>query len=124
MSEITNISTVDLSSPVPAKRYFNNFFVRAPISFSSNQHDALLSFFEVVTNDEKAAKSIAAAVIYTGKRQGIDPMQILEKFRTLKGAELSRTLALFLNYYRYGSSLLGVSSINQSNMYVTRSVLF
>ena len=123
MTNITNISAINLSKPIVEKRFFNNFFDK-PISFASNQHDALLSFFQTVAKNPKAAMILTSAVIYTGKQQGIEPMQILEKFRSLNGAELSRVLTLFLNYYRYGSSLIGTSIVKQNNKYVMRSVVY
>ena len=122
MSGLVN-NGINLAYPMDSTTFFNNFFT-APFAFSSNEHDALLSFFEKFTGDVGSAKILVSAIIYTGKQQKIDPMHILEQFKNLPAGELSKTLALFLNYYRYGTSLLGTSPGQQSNRYVTRCILF
>lgn len=123
MSEVTNISAVDLSLPLSDKKFFSNLYAKvAPIS--SDQYDSLLSYFEQITNDKMSANALTSAIMYTGAQQNISPIQILDQFRNLSAGELSRKLALFLNYYRVGTSVLGVTTVVQTNQYVLRSVLY
>ena len=123
MSNTTNISTVDLSG-TNTKQYFNNFNNLPPINFSADQFDAFISFFETTTDNRESAEQLASAIIYTSKQQNIPPMTMLDQFRALRGAELTQAMALFLNYYRFGSSLIGVSTVVQSNQYIKRAVIF
>ena len=125
MSQPGNISTVDISvnKNTPAGKYFNNYFI-TPGNISSNQNDAVTAFFEQVTNGNKqSAAVLASTVIYTAMAQGIDPMSILQQFRSLKDGEINLYLAMFLNLNRVGTSLVGVNNNPVQNKYVTRTIL-
>ena len=125
MSQPSNISTVDISvnAKTPAGKYFNNFFI-APGNVSSNQNAAVTAFFEQVTNGNKqSAAVLASTVIYTAMAQGLDPMSILEQFRSLNGGEINLYLAMFLNLNRVGTSLVGINNSPVQNKYVTRTIL-
>ena len=125
MSQPSNISTVDLSvnKNTSAGKYFNNFFI-APGNVSSGQNDAVTAFFEQITGGNKeSAAVLASTVIYTAMAQGLDPMSILEQFRSLKNGEINLYLAMFLNLNRVGTSLVGLNNQPVQNKYVTRTIL-
>ena len=122
MSETTNISAISLQSVDP-NRHFNNFFSK-PIVLTSNENDVINSYFQSVTENAQAAKILSSAIIYTCQQENIDPMKVIDQLRALKGLALNRALALFLNQFRYGSSLLGTNTATQSNKYITRSIVF
>jgi hypothetical protein len=125
MSQPSNINPVDISinATTSAGKYFNNFFI-SPGNVSSNQNDAVTAFFEQVTNGNKQSAAIlASTIIYTAMAQGLDPMSILEQFKSLKGGELNLYLAMFLNLNRVGTSLVGINNQPVQNAYVTRTIL-
>jgi hypothetical protein len=119
--EVTNLSGVNLNTATDVDKYFNNFF-KQPIDISPAQDDAIVTFFETVTDNKESAKALASAVIYTSKQQQTDPMQILDEFRKLDKGQLNAYLCMFLNLNRVGTSLLGVNTQPVKSKYVERSI--
>jgi hypothetical protein len=119
--EVTNLSGVNLNTTTDVDKYFNNFF-KQPIDISPAQDDAIVAFFETVTDNKESAKALASAVIYTSKQQQTDPMQILDEFRKLDKGQLNAYLCMFLNLNRVGTSLLGVNTQPVKSKYVERSI--
>lgn len=125
MSNAVNTSIVDLSqnNNTSASQYFNNYFV-TPSTISSNQNDAVIAYFQKVTNgNTKSAAILASTVIYTAMAQGIDPMSIIQQFQAVPQGELNLYLAMFLNLNRVGTSLVGVNNQATQNKYITRAIL-
>jgi len=125
MSNAFNLSQVDLSNNkgTQSGKYFNNYFSK-PTTVSSNQNDAVIAYFEKVTNGNKqSAAVLASTVIYTALAQGVDPMSIVQQFQALKAGELNLYLAMFLNLNRVGTSIVGANGQTVKNKYITRSIL-
>lgn len=102
--------------------YFNNFF--GPMfNVSQNVDDAVIGFFEQLSNSKQAAKALAGAVIYTAAAQGYDPMEVLQQFYTMPKGVLNSYLAMFLNLNREGTSLLGLSNAPITSQYISRAIL-
>lgn len=119
----TNLNAVDLNRLVgDGTKYFNNYF-DIPITISSAADDAILSFFEKITDNKESAVALASAVIYTSKVQNADPMAVLDEFKKLQSDQLRPFIAYFLNLSRIGTSLIGVQTIPVRNKYVTRTIL-
>lgn len=119
----TNLNTVDLNRIVgDGTKYFNNYF-DIPITISSAADDAILSFFEKMTDNKESAIALASAVIYTSKVQNTDPMAVLDEFKKLQKDQLRPFIAYFLNLSRIGTSLIGVQTMPVRNKYVTRTIL-
>jgi len=114
--------TINAIDPPDADKFFNNYF-DIPIEVSSNIDSAVIAHFETIAEDKEAAKALASAVIYTAKKQGIDPMVVLDEFKKVLPGNLNNYTALFLNYERKGSSLLGVRTQPVQNKYITRAIL-
>lgn len=62
--------------------YFNNFF-KPDLSVSQNVDDAVLGYFQSITNDKDSAKVLASTVLYTALSNNIDPMTIIDELRKL-----------------------------------------
>jgi hypothetical protein len=125
MSNSFNISQVNISNnkKTSSDKYFNNYFL-TPTTVSSNQNDAVIAYFEKVTNGNKqSAAVLASTVIYTSLSQGVDPMSIIQQFQALKEGELSLYLAMFLNINRVGTSIVGVNPTPVQNKYISRAIL-
>lgn len=121
MSTKSNLGEINLSNS-DQKNYFTNYFASlTPISEES--YDAIVAEFEKITNEPTAARAVAAAVVYTCRQQGIDPMQTLREFTKMPLSEINAYLALFLNTNRVGTSLLGVTNQPPVNKYVQRTIL-
>ena len=125
MSNAVNTSVVNLSQNTTTQSgpYFNNYFV-TPTTVSSNQNDAITAFFQQATNgNTQSAAVLASTVIFTALAQGIDPMSILQQFKSVPPGELNLYLAMFLNLNRVGTSLVGVNNVKTQNKYITRAIL-
>jgi hypothetical protein len=124
MSNAANTSLVDLSNNknTTAGKFFNNYFV-TPNTISSNQNDAVVAYFEQLTDNKQSAAILASTVIYTAMSQAVDPMSIIQQFQALKPGELNLYLAMFLNLNRVGTSLVGVNNSPIQNKYITRAIL-
>ena len=119
----SNISPPKLSVAQPnTEEFFNNFFTKQ-YEISPDANDAVVTFFEHVTDNKESAQALSAAVIYTCLSQDIDPMSILQEFSSLSQGELDAYLAMFLNLNRIPSSLLGVTNTPVTNKYVARTFL-
>jgi hypothetical protein len=125
MSNSYNTSAVNLAQnkSTPQGKFFNNYFTK-PASISANQDDAVVAYFQKVTNGNKQSAAIlASTVIYTAMSQGVDPMSIVQQFQALKPGELNLYLAMFLNLNRVGTSLVGVNNQQVQSKYITRAIL-
>ena len=83
MSNAVNTNVVNLSQnkSTPADRYFSNYFV-TPSTISSDVNDAVISYFQTLTNgNSQSATILASTVVYTAMAQGIDPMTIVQQFQ-------------------------------------------
>ena len=125
MSNAFNTAAVslDTNKTTPHDKFFNNYFV-TPATITANQNDAIVAYFQKVTNGNiQSAAILASTVIYTAMSQGIDPMSIIQQFQALKPGELNLYLAMFLNLNRVGTSLVGINNTPVQNKYITRAIL-
>jgi hypothetical protein len=119
--ESTNLSSINLNTINDTNKYFNNFFNQT-IDISPAQDDAIVSYFQTITDNRESAVALASAVIYTSKQQLTDPMQILDEFKKLDKGQLNSYLCMFLNLNRVGTSLLGINTQPAKSKYVQRSI--
>lgn len=104
-------------------KFFNNIY-NPEIGISQNINDSIFTYFEQYTQNVESAKILTQAIISTAQSQNLDPMAVLEDFKNLPNNELNSYLALFLNFKRVPTSLLGVKVQPVTNPYITRSILF
>ena len=119
MSRTNNLNTSDSDKTTS---YFNNFYTSS-FSVSQGVDDSIVSYFEKLTANTASAKSLAGAVIYTAKAQGLDPMEILHQFADLPLGQLNAYLVMFLNQNRVGTSYLGLSNRPAISKYTARTIL-
>jgi hypothetical protein len=118
----SNLGQLNLNTLIgDGSKYFNNYFDK-PITISTAQEDAVVSYFEKVTENKESALALASAVVYTSRIQGIDPMLILDEFKKLNRDQLSPFIAQFLNLNRVGTSLIGVQQVPVRSKYVSRTI--
>jgi hypothetical protein len=119
----SNINTPELGVSQPTtQEFFNNFFTKQ-YEISPDANDAVVAFFETITDNRESAQALSASVIYTALTQETDPMSLLQQFASLPRGELDAYLAMFLNLNRIPSSLLGVTNTPITNKYVARTFL-
>jgi hypothetical protein len=119
----SNLNVVDLNNlSGNGSKFFNNYFDNT-ISISTAKDDAVVGYFEKVTENRDSALALASAVIYTARVQNIDVMAVLDEFKKLNKDQLGPYISYFLNLSRVGTSLIGVQNNTIKNKYVTRSIL-
>ena len=119
----SNISTAKLEyANSNTQEFFNNFFTQQ-YNISTDANDAVVTYFEAITDNKESAQALSASVIYTCLTQGIDTMSVLQDFAGLSQGELDAYLAMFLNLNRIPSSLLGVTNTPVTNKYVQRTFI-
>lgn len=115
---VTNFERKD----TPLSDYFNNYFT-STLDVAGNVNDALIAFFEKITDNKESAIALASAVVYTSQAQGTDPMEILTEFANMEKNKLNAYLCMFLNLNRVGTSFLGINNQPVQNKYVQRTIL-
>lgn len=123
MTTVTNLQAVSRSESADNRTvdFFNNFF-QPDFTVSQNVDDVILGFFEKIAENREAAKILASSVIYTSIATGIDPMETLEKFRSMSTDELNIYVTTFLNLNRVGTSFLGINNQPRISKYVQRMI--
>lgn len=104
MNNLPNTSSTD--SADLSKKYFNNYFSKE-LSFSSNQVDAVISYFEKRGFEREASIGVASVLLQQAK---IDNIKVFELLDTLKGyndVQLSSVVTQILNSNRSRTSDLG-----------------
>lgn len=119
-----NISEINTNylNPRDSGKYFNNYF-DVPVNVSSNIDDAIVAYFQQITDSKESARALASAVIYTSVKQGLNPMETLDQFKKLEPGELDAYTAMFLNFERIGTSYLGINNVPKINDYINRTIL-
>jgi len=119
-TQSSNLNDANAESNTTSK-YFNNFFLPG-INVSQNVDDAIVGYFEQVSESKEGARALASAVILTSISQGMNPMDSLEEFKKMAKGELNAYLTMFLNLNRVGTSYLGLKNGPQLNKYVARLI--
>jgi hypothetical protein len=119
-----NINATDLSGNIPNETdfFFSNYFSPA-FTVSQNIDDAVLAFFEKITQNKESAKVLASSVIYISLARDIDPMETLANFSSLDEGQLNSYVTAFLNLNRTGTSYLGINGVPRVGKYVQRMIM-
>jgi hypothetical protein len=120
MSTPSNLNGTSAAS-TDTKSFFNNTNL-PPISVSQNVDDAVVAYFEQISDSKEAARALAAAVILTSVSQGVDPMSTLQQFMKMDKAQLNSYTTMFLNLNRVGTSYLGINNSPTVSKYVARMI--
>jgi hypothetical protein len=124
MANPNNLTSTNVSGNTenPTDFFFNNFFQPA-FTVSQNVDDAVIGYFEKITDDKESAKILASAVIYTSLARNINPMETLTKFSSMDASDLNSYVVMFLNLNRTGTSYLGINNTQKVSKYIQRTIL-
>jgi hypothetical protein len=124
MANPNNLTSTNVSGNTenPTDFFFNNFFQPA-FTVSQNVDDAVIGYFEKITDDKESARILASAVIYTSLARNIDPMETLTKFSSMDASDLNSYVVMFLNLNRTGTSYLGINNTQKVSKYIQRTIL-
>lgn len=114
-------TSADSSSDVTTDAQAN--YYTKPLELNSDVFSAIKAFFTNRGFDNTSADSIAVVIIRQAKKDGYNPMQILDTLSGLGEVEISALLAEILNYNRFKTSYLGYARAFNSNQEVKRNIL-
>jgi hypothetical protein len=118
----TNLPQIQ-SSNQGQEQYFDNFYnTQTPIT--SNQYDAVYTFFLSRTNNNKeAAKSLTTSLLEITHQNSIDPMVVLGDFKKYNQNESFKTALIGLfNGTRRNTSKIGFSAKPVPSQNVMRNI--
>jgi uncharacterized membrane-anchored protein len=94
-----------------------------PIEIYSSVYNATKAFFTSKGFDEVSAESVAITIIKQAKKDGYNPLEILDSLKGLSSVEISALVAEIINFNRYKTSFLGYSLVNRTNAEISRNIL-
>lgn len=94
-----------------------------PLELDSGVYDSMKGFFTARGFDEHAAESTTIIIITQAKKDGYNPMQILDTLRGISNVEISALVSEILNYNRLKTSFLGYAKAFTPNTEITRNII-
>jgi hypothetical protein len=110
MTIYNNIPQSTLKSSTDSTvEFFNNFY-QTPVNLDGTDIVAVAGFFETAGFSKETADSVAMVILSQAKQNNQNPFQLLDTLKTLDGIQLSGIVGEILNYNRFKTSSLGISS--------------
>jgi hypothetical protein len=103
-------------------RAFDNFYTQ-PLELNAGVLDAMKGFFTNKGFETVAAESISVVIMKQAKKDGYNPMEILDTLKGLDSVEISALVSEILNYNRVKTSFLGYAREFSPNQEVKRNIL-
>jgi hypothetical protein len=101
---------------------FDNYYTQ-PLELNAGVLDAMKGFFTSRGFETVAAESIAVVIMKQAKKDGYNPMQILDTLKGLDSVEISALVSEILNYNRVKTSFLGYARQFIPSQEVQRNIL-
>lgn len=124
MSNIFNnvpLSTQESSTDKTIK-FFDDFY-QVPVEINGTALTAMTGFFETKGFEKTSAESVAIIILTQAKRDNLNPFQILDTLGGLEELELSALVGEILNYNRFKTSSLGITSPPRPADEIQRNIL-
>ena len=97
-------------------------YTKLPLEIDASTLDAMRGFFTSKGFDKTSAESVSVTIIKQAKKDGYNPMQILDSLKGLDSVELSALVAEIINYNRFKTSFLGYALAFSANQEVARNI--
>jgi hypothetical protein len=112
-------STENQNSTVLA---FDNYYEK-PLELDGNTFEAMKSFFTSRGFETSAAESVVVVIIKQAKKDGYNPMEILDTLKGLNNVEISALVSEIVNNNRIKTSFLGYGLAFEPNFEVARNII-
>jgi len=122
MSNFNNIPTSKIQHSTDATVQTFTAYYSQPITLNANSLTAMTGFFASRGFDESSASKISVTIQQQAKKDGYNPMQILDTLRGLDNVEISALVSEILNYNRFKTSFLGYALAFQPHAEVLRNI--
>ena len=100
---------------------FDSFY-QTEVKVNQAEYDIVHSFFYSVYDDDAIANDFTSVIFQIAQSYNKPATEILEEMKGQDGVEVNATVAYYLNGLRSKATLLGVSNIQQPNIYAARNV--
>jgi len=116
-----NLFTSSANYSPSSEQFLNNFY-KPGYTISGARNDAVIAYFESITDNKESARVLASSVVYTSIAQGVDPLVILDQLKNMAIDDRNKFLSMFLNFNRVGSSQLGVRGPRKYSSLIQRLI--
>jgi hypothetical protein len=127
---MVNMTTNTYQGNLPSKTTVQNATVQAfdtyfskPLELDANTFALMQGFFESQGFSKTSAETIAVVIIKQAKKDGYNPLTILDTLKSLNGVELSSLVSEILNYNRFKTSQLGYAGKFVPNLEIARNIV-
>ena len=103
-------------------KIFNNYY-SANVEIAASTYDMVKNFFTSKGFELAAAESIAMVLITQSKKDGFNPIQLLDNLKGLTSVEISGLVSEIINFNRYKTSYLGYVLEQNKNSEIHRNIL-
>jgi hypothetical protein len=101
---------------------FDTYYEK-PLELDNNTFEAMKSFFTSRGFEPSAAESVVVVIIKQAKKDGYNPMEILDTLKGLDNVEISALVSEIVNNNRIKTSFLGYGLAFEPNFEVARNIL-
>lgn len=117
----SNLPTSKITSDATVQAF--DAYYTAPLELNASTLAAMVGFFTQRGFDPTSAETVAVIIMKQAKKDGYNPMQILDTLTGVDSIEISALVAEILNYNRVKTSFLGYSKEFTPHDEVQRNVL-
>jgi len=122
MSSIQTLNKIS-DSATSTKEFFNRYFSE-PVSYPSNQVDAVIGFFKNKGFDEVAAVSVSTILLQQAKIDNVNVFELLDGLKKYNKLQLNGLVAAILNANRSRLSKLGYKEQDNTAYVEKRNILY
>jgi hypothetical protein len=115
-------ASVEPSSADTTVKFFDEFY-QVPVEINGTALTAITGFFETKGFEKSSAESVAIIICTQAKRDNLNPFQILDTLGGLESVELSALVGEILNYNRFKTSSLGITTPPRPADEIQRNIL-
>lgn len=101
---------------------FDTYYSK-PLELDNNTFEAMKSFFTSRGFETSAAESVVVVIIKQAKKDGYNPMEILDTLKGLNNVEISALVSEIVNNNRIKTSFLGYGLAFEPNFEVARNII-
>jgi Glu-tRNA(Gln) amidotransferase subunit E-like FAD-binding protein len=113
----------DTDSADTVKAFYDEYYT-APLSYPSNQVDAVVGFFEARDFDKSAAVAVASILLKQSKLDGINVFELLDTLKGLSEIQLSAIVTEVMNANRDRVSTIGFKVTNTQQHVEARNIIY
>ena len=104
--------------------YFNNFYnSNGSISYTQNEIDAVVGYFESRGFDRTASISTATVILQQAKIDGVKVFELIDTLQGMDKVQLSYIVTEILNHNRSNTSSLGYKVKTENSLSEKRNIV-